>query len=72
MYVPIFNFHFTLESSVQKEAMQAKKLQWLRQTTYDNLKAPSNVQSSLQVHCGNGILKAGAGGDKISMLVINI
>lgn len=25
MYVPNFNFHFTLESSVQKEAMQAKK-----------------------------------------------
>lgn len=66
MYVPNFNFHFTLESSVQKEAMQAKKkkLQWLRQTTYDNFKAPPNVQSSLQVHCGNGVLKAGAGGDK--------
>lgn len=50
MYVPNFNFHFTLESSVQKEAMQAKKkkLQWLRQTTYDNFKAPSNVQSALQ------------------------
>lgn len=25
MYVPNFNFHFTLKSSVQKEAMQAKK-----------------------------------------------
>lgn len=73
MYVPNFNFHFTLKSSVQKEAMQAKtnkqkaqkkqtkKLQWLRQTTYKRFKAPSDVQPFLQVYYDNGVLKAGAG-----------
>lgn len=75
MYVPNFNFHFTLKSSVQKEAMQAKeqkKLQWLRQTTYNRFKAPSDVQPFLQMYYDNEVLKAGAGKDKIPMLVINI
>lgn len=49
-----------------------KKLQWVRQTTYNRFKAPSDVQPFLQMYYDNEVLKAGAGKDKIPMLVINI
>lgn len=69
MYVPNFNFHFTLKSYVQKEAMQAKKKypqnynDFSKQHT-NRFKAPSVVQPFLQVYYDNGVLKAGTGKDK--------
>lgn len=84
MYVPNFNFHFTLKSSVQKEAMQAKtnkqKAQKNKQKNYNDSGKQHTSASKpllmcnhfLQVYYDNGVLKAGAGKDKIPMLVINI
>lgn len=49
MYVPNFNFHFTLESSVQKEAMQAKK----KKKNYNDFGKQHMTTSNPLLMCGH-------------------